>query len=783
MKLHTTRSPVESEGVERSAEFQIRTSAKAFEILSSGIYSDPILAIIRELSSNAWDAHVSANKADVPFRVHLPNSLEPWFAVNDDGIGLAEDEVFGLYTTYFDSTKTNSNDFIGALGLGSKSPFSYATAFEVTSRYNGKKTLYSIHLNENGVPTVAKMAEVDYVGSNGLEVKLSVKSSDFYAFAEKTKEALRFFDPLPEISGNEVEFEPVPANAIRGDKYIAWPNYSYYRYKNFVAVQGAVQYQVDLEQIRDRNGNTADWEFMESFNVVGFFDIGELEVAASREEIRYDKRTVENLLSLLKNIRLDYLKRVDDETTNIVQKTKSRWEAYRALNEKMGHVRDGQVVGDFKFTSSVVSEWIEDYGNVRIEAPAPKGKGQKAQKTPETYELLEIRHARYNRSKKIHSTSQYSVAPDEHGIVIIDVKQGYSDRMAEYLSNNGLSEVYALKAIQPWQVRKKNPKLTTDKKELQKIYADDLKTVLKLLGDPPTVNLSDHTSAPSRISKGNRRKGIVTKKWDSAYSSTASCSPKWLDNDVLDVDPNKTYLYVPIDLYGKVMDSDGNTLSMTHGKLGKMINAIITLINKHEKTKYWLYGFRAKDKDDKGLDAADRVIGLTKKSQKMVADMKNVVCIFDKAKEYAGNYQYVLDYNAQYRASTIESRDVRDVLGLTISYPNIVDIIDKTGLDELLKELDTESEFRKTFEAALNTRKRILKDGITLECAERVRYALSTYYDAKATLPLKDGTMTPFFEKDSFIKKYGLVLALDRSLVGSKAGREILLQAIKSCEE
>ena len=58
-------------------EFRIRNSAKAFNILSSGLYANKVRAIVRELSCNAVDSHTAAGKQDTPFDVHLPNVLEP----------------------------------------------------------------------------------------------------------------------------------------------------------------------------------------------------------------------------------------------------------------------------------------------------------------------------------------------------------------------------------------------------------------------------------------------------------------------------------------------------------------------------------------------------------------------------------------------------------------------------------------------------------------------------------------------------------------------------------
>ena len=113
-------------------EFRIRNSAKAFKILSAGLYANKIRAIIRELTTNALDSHTAAGTTR-PVDVHLPSSLEPRFSVRDYGTGLDHDEVTNIYTTYFESTKTNSNDFVGALGLGSKTPFSYTDNFTVTA--------------------------------------------------------------------------------------------------------------------------------------------------------------------------------------------------------------------------------------------------------------------------------------------------------------------------------------------------------------------------------------------------------------------------------------------------------------------------------------------------------------------------------------------------------------------------------------------------------------------------------------------------------------------------
>ena len=118
MKLHESINVVERSGEFEESNFSIQASAKAFFILSDGLYSNKIKAVIRELSTNAYDAHVENGNVDTPFDIHLPNRLEPFFSIRDYGIGMSHDECMHLYTSYFNSTKTHRNDSVGCFRVG-----------------------------------------------------------------------------------------------------------------------------------------------------------------------------------------------------------------------------------------------------------------------------------------------------------------------------------------------------------------------------------------------------------------------------------------------------------------------------------------------------------------------------------------------------------------------------------------------------------------------------------------------------------------------------------------
>ena len=275
-------------------EFRIRNSAKAFNILSSGLYANKIRAIIRELSCNAVDSHVSAGKQDTPFDVHLPNQLEPWFAIRDYGTGLTHEQVTSIYTTYFESTKTDSNDFIGALGLGSKSPFSYTDNFTVTAIKDGKKGIYSAFINDQGVPSIAQMMTEDTTDPAGVEVKFSVNDRyDFSKFIDEARTVYTYFKLRPVVSGvSNFTFRDVEYDT----KDIVPGVHSYRDGRRSVAIMGNIAYPIEVPNADQTLG---DLRSLLGCGLEMHFAIGELDFQASREGLSYIPQTVDAIKAKL----------------------------------------------------------------------------------------------------------------------------------------------------------------------------------------------------------------------------------------------------------------------------------------------------------------------------------------------------------------------------------------------------------------------------------------------------------------------------------------------------
>lgn len=293
---HDDLNPVVLSNVSSTGEFKIKNSARAFSILSSGLYSNKIKAIIRELGCNATDSHKAANKDTVPFEVHLPSALEPWFSIRDFGTGLSANDVSHIYTTYFESTKTQSNDYIGALGLGSKSPFSYTDNFSVTAIKDGKKNIFSAFISEQGVPSIALLDSSDSDEENGVEVKFSVHNEyDYRKFRDEAAEVFKWFSLKPTVIGN---YYPSTNSYTRTDiipgVHLQTGN------RRSVAVMGNIAYP--LGNFPNKEQVLGSLAFLLESGLELHFNIGELDFSASREELSYDAKTIASIQKKFENL-------------------------------------------------------------------------------------------------------------------------------------------------------------------------------------------------------------------------------------------------------------------------------------------------------------------------------------------------------------------------------------------------------------------------------------------------------------------------------------------------
>lgn len=270
-----------SDGVRRA--FGVATSRKTFKILSKSIYKYHVRAIIREISTNAIDGHILAGHTDM-FDVYLPTELDLRFIVRDYGTGLTPEQVMDVFTVYFESTKTESNDFIGALGLGSKSPFSYTDTFSVESITDGMKRGYVAYI-DNGEPFIDPTYEEETEEPNGVIITVPVQKKDVALWREEAKRVYEPFNGIrPNIVGEDFKISYQPTKL---DEY-GMINYQSSYYSGVYALMGNIMYPIDA----DFYESTLFSCFRGTKNVTVIpFDLGSLDFMPSREELSLDAPT------------------------------------------------------------------------------------------------------------------------------------------------------------------------------------------------------------------------------------------------------------------------------------------------------------------------------------------------------------------------------------------------------------------------------------------------------------------------------------------------------------
>ena len=361
MKLADRTVEIHSRGIENSNQFTIAQTSKMFKILSDSLYSDKVMAVIRELSTNAYDAHIAANNKN-PFKVILPTRANPSFTVRDYGTGLSQKDMEELYTTYGASNKNDSNDFVGCLGLGSKSPFAYTKSFSTISYFNGTKYSYIAAMDEAGVPSLNLFDISPTTEPNGLEINFAVKQYDFDEFSTKSKRVYHYFKMKPIIEGGtdsslndhsyshtNIVIEGKGWKIGRVSNHISqYPSNYNSPGSGVVAIMGNIAYPVDTTKIigeeNEKNDNESIQRWNRAFKKVDVdnwkslvkeilnsglyleiqFGIGELEMDVSREGLQYTK----NVIKVLRERTLEIYMQLKEDMTNKLTECKSLVEAY-----------------------------------------------------------------------------------------------------------------------------------------------------------------------------------------------------------------------------------------------------------------------------------------------------------------------------------------------------------------------------------------------------------------------------------------------------------------------
>jgi len=243
----------------------------------TNLYSDTVMAPIREYSSNALDSHNDAGVTR-PVEVTLPTEFNPTFEVKDFGVGMSPDDITNIYSKYGYSTKRQSDEVVGMLGLGSKSGLTYADQFSVIAVKNGVKTMATVARGKDGAGTINILDTSSTDEPNGVTIQIPVH--EVQTFRNKALSFFRWWEPgTVLVDGEEPERPKTHVLEVEDDISIHGNLSSV---KSDYIVMGCIAYNV---------GGRLSEGLPFGYNVVAYVPMGAVNFPPNREGLQYTRRT------------------------------------------------------------------------------------------------------------------------------------------------------------------------------------------------------------------------------------------------------------------------------------------------------------------------------------------------------------------------------------------------------------------------------------------------------------------------------------------------------------
>jgi hypothetical protein len=271
------------------------------------LYEDPEMAVIREYSTNARDAHIEAGCPDKPIEISTPTAIFPFFRVKDYGVGLDHEGIRDVYSKYGASSKRGSNDATGMLGLGCKSGLTYTNQFTVVGVKHGVKTTVVVSRNEDGAGTMQVVDTCATDEPNGVEITIPAKNRDF---GIKVPQFFHFWPAGSAIINGKpntpMEYTKVAANT-------GWTTQD----RRDLVIMGGVAYEVSSE-------HRGHGDYYRNYGVHFYVPMGTVNFTPSREGLHYTTKTIAAVKALYTEFEANLAKAAQAE----IETAKTKAEAW-----------------------------------------------------------------------------------------------------------------------------------------------------------------------------------------------------------------------------------------------------------------------------------------------------------------------------------------------------------------------------------------------------------------------------------------------------------------------
>jgi Histidine kinase-, DNA gyrase B-, and HSP90-like ATPase len=316
MKLTSIGSVVASSGFLKEYQFGIRTEDLGMNLntLRSKMYSDPINAICREISSNSRDANREVKNEKIPVRIEFNDSLfapgDLSISFSDDGPGISPDRMENIFVNYGASTKRDSNKQTGGFGYGAKTPFSYTDSFQIVTKVDRIKYTYIAAIEETGTGKIYLLNEEPTTENNGTSIIISIKKHDKQKFMLDVIRNTFFWKVKPITNFNYRTIQESDTIQIHNFLVVNNEFKSLFSDHIYLLIDD-IPYVLDTQLLKI--------PYSLSYSVFLPFKTGELTISANRETVQYDDHTINKITkryhSSVDSIHSQFQTQIDQQKT------------------------------------------------------------------------------------------------------------------------------------------------------------------------------------------------------------------------------------------------------------------------------------------------------------------------------------------------------------------------------------------------------------------------------------------------------------------------------------
>ena len=299
-----------------------------YTIARSQLYSDEILALLREYGINAMDIHIATGQAERPIRITLPTMLDSFLKIRDFGTGLDAESIKD-YVSFGESSKRGDPLQTGQLGIGCKCGFTYGDSFLVNSFMGGQVTTWNAYIDPSNKGKIDALNISPTDEPAGIEVIIPIRPNDIEKCHEKAMRFFSFAKVTPEFI-NQTDNDVVCFNEFKNAKPLFdGDGWRYMGGSQSYAIMGNIPYPIDPNNFTDIEMSDETKNLL----IGGIWldvKLGEVDFAASRENLKYTPHTKKNLANRMADVTSDLMKQASTSLAGC----KTLWEAkqvYRSI--------------------------------------------------------------------------------------------------------------------------------------------------------------------------------------------------------------------------------------------------------------------------------------------------------------------------------------------------------------------------------------------------------------------------------------------------------------------